>query len=73
MTKELLEKEYEIRKLKEANKQLMNTNTILNRQYKNLNEHFDRRVNEEVDKKLKNKEQHNKNKTSVVKPRVNTC
>ncbi len=72
MTKELLEKEYEIRKLKEANKQLMNTNTILNRQYKNLNEHFDRRVNEEVDKKLKNKEQHNKNKTSVVKPRVNT-
>ena len=32
----------------------MNANTILNRQYKNLNEHFDKRVNEEVDKKVKN-------------------
>ena len=53
MTSENLEKEFEIRKLKKANKQLMNTNTILNRQYKNLNEHFERRVNEEVKEKLK--------------------
>ena len=53
MTSENLQKEFEIRKLKNANNQLMNTNTILNRQYKNLNEHFERRVNEEVEKQLK--------------------
>ena len=53
MTSENLEKEFEIRKLKNINKQLMNTNTMLNRQYKNLNEHFERRVNEEVEKQLK--------------------
>ena len=53
MTSENLEKEFEIRRLKNANKQLMNTNTMLNRQYKNLNEHFKRRVNEEVEQKLK--------------------
>lgn len=53
MTSENLEKEFEIRKLKNTNKQLMNTNTMLNRQYKNLNEHFERRVNEEVEKQLK--------------------
>ena len=53
MTSENLQKEFEIRKLKNANKQLMNTNTMLNRQYKNLNEHFERRVNEEVEQKLK--------------------
>ena len=53
MTSENLEKEFEIRRLKNANKQLMNTNTMLNRQYKNLNEHFERRVNEEVEQKLK--------------------
>ena len=53
MTSENLQKEFEIRKLKDANKQLMNTNTMLNRQYKNLNEHFERRVNEEVEKQLK--------------------
>ena len=53
MTSENLAKEFEIRKLKNANKQLMNTNTMLNRQYKNLNEHFERRVNEEVEKQLK--------------------
>ena len=44
MTSENLQKEFEIRKLKNANKQLMNTNTLLSRQYKNLNEHFERRV-----------------------------
>lgn len=72
MPKELLEKEFEIRKLKEANKQLMNTNTILNRQNKNLNEHFDKRLKEEVDKKLKVKEQEKKqvNKVLEVKPRT---
>ena len=48
MTLENLEKEFEIRRLKEANKKLMNNNTMLNRQYKNLNEHFERRVKEEV-------------------------
>ena len=53
MTSENLEKEFEIRRLKNANKQLMNTNTMLNRQYKNLNEHFKRRVNEEEEQKLK--------------------
>ena len=53
MTKEELKKEFAIKKLKNANKQLMNTNTILNRQYKNLNEHFEKRLNEEVDKKIK--------------------
>ena len=53
MTSENLQKEFEIRKLKNANKQLMNTNTLLSRQYKNLNEHFERRVKEEVEQKLK--------------------
>ena len=53
MTSENLQKEFEIRKLKNTNKQLMNTNTLLSRQYKNLNEHFERRVNEEVEKQLK--------------------
>ena len=53
MTSENLEKEFEIRRLKEANKKLMNANTMLNRQYKNLNEHFERRVKEEVEKQLK--------------------
>ena len=53
MTSENLKKEFEIKKLKNTNKQLMNTNTMLNRQYKNLNEHFERRVNEEVEKQLK--------------------
>ena len=53
MTSENLEKEFEIRRLKEANKKLMNANTMLNRQHKNLNEHFERRVKEEVEKQLK--------------------
>ena len=53
MTSENLQKEFEIRKLKSVNKQLMNTNTLLNKQYKNLNEHFERRVKEEVEQKLK--------------------
>lgn len=53
MTADNLKKEFELRKLKQINKKLMNSNTILNRQYKNLNEHFDKRLNEEVDKKLK--------------------
>lgn len=66
MTKELLEKEFEIRKLKEANKQLMNTNTILNRQYKNLYEHFDKRIDKEVIKKTKFIE-HEKAKEDKIK------
>lgn len=49
VTPENLQKEFEIRKLKNANKQLMNANTLLSRQYKNLNEHFERRVKEEVE------------------------
>ncbi len=52
MTKEILEKEFEIRKLKNANKQLMNTNTLLSRQNKNLSKNFNKRVTEEVDKKV---------------------
>lgn len=68
MTKEILEKEFEIRKLKNANKQLMNTNTLLNKQYKNLNEHFDRRLNEEVDKKIKViKQQENSHESKIKK------
>ena len=70
MTKEQLENEYEIRKLKKVNKQLMNTNTILNRQYKNLSEHFDRRINEEIDKRLKVEKQENKKEVKEVKPRI---
>ena len=73
MTKSELEKEYEIRKLKNANKQLMNTNTILNRQYKNLNEHFERRINKEVDKKIKvmKQEQKESKKVKEEKKKVN--
>ena len=71
MTPENLEKEFEIRKLKNINKQLMNTNTMLNRQYKNLNEHFERRVNEEVEKQLKLVEQE-KSKIIEVKVKPNT-
>lgn len=71
MTEEKLKQEFEIRKLKEINKQLMNTNTILNRQYKNLNEHFDKRINEEVDKKLKIKSEEKIEKKSIkVKSRT---
>lgn len=72
MTEERLKQEFEIRKLKEINKQLMNTNTILNRQYKNLNEHFDKRLNEEVDKKVKIIKQEKKkaNKLKEVKTRT---
>ena len=74
MTKELLEKDFEIRKLKEMNKQLMNANTILNRKYKNLNEHFDKRVNEEVDKKVKiiETEKQQVNKSIEIKDKINT-
>ena len=68
MTSENLQKEFEIRKLKHTNKQLMNTNTMLNRQYKNLNEHFERRVKEEVEQKIKMIEPTNK----IVKVKVKT-
>ena len=71
MTSENLEKEFEIRRLKEANKKLMNANTMLNRQHKNLNEHFERRVNEEVEKQLKLVEQE-KTKIIEVKVKPNT-
>ena len=71
MTLENLEKEFEIRRLKEANKKLMNNNTMLNRQYKNLNEHFERRVKEEVEKQLKLVEQE-KTKIIEVKVKPNT-
>lgn len=60
MTQDNLKKEFEIRKLKEANKQLMNTNTMLNRQYKNLNEHFDKRIDEEIKKQVKLIEKENR-------------
>ena len=53
MTKEEMKKEIENRNLKYQNNQLMNANTILNRQYKNLNEHFEKRVNEKVKVQLK--------------------
>ncbi len=53
MTEENLKKEFEKRNLKYHNKQLLNTNTVLKKQLKNLSEHFDRRVNEEVDAKVR--------------------
>ena len=52
MTEEKIKREFETRNLKYQNKQLLNTNTILKKQLTNLNEHFEKRVNEEVDKKL---------------------
>ena len=53
MTKEILEREYEIRKLKTANKELINSKTLLNRQYKNLSENFDKKVEEKASKEIK--------------------
>lgn len=67
MTEDRLKQEFEIRKLKEINKQLMNTNTILNRQHKNLNEHFDRRIDEEVNKKVKIIKQEKKKQIKLKK------
>ncbi len=60
MTEENLKKEFETRNLKYQNRQLLNTNTILNKQYKNLNEHFEKRINEEVNKQIKLIERENK-------------
>ena len=45
----------------------MNANTMLNRQHKNLNEHFERRVNEEVEKQLKLVE---REKTKIIEVKV---
>ncbi len=73
MTKEILQKEFEIRKLKNVNKQLMNANTILNKQYKNLNEHFDKRLAEEINKKIKiiEPKNNNSNKTLKIESSIN--
>ncbi len=73
MTKELLQKEFEIRKLKNVNKQLINKNTILNKQYKNLNEHFDKRLTEEINKKIKiiEPKNNNSNKTLKIESSIN--
>lgn len=56
MPEEKLKLEFENRNLKHQNVQLMNTNAILNRQYKNLNEHFEKRVEEKVKIQLEPKE-----------------
>lgn len=60
MTEDKLKREFENRNLKYQNKQLLNSNTILNRQFKNLKEHFEKRVNEEITKKVNLIEKENK-------------
>ena len=59
MTEEKLKLEFENRNIRNQNKQLLNTNTILNRQYKILKEHFDSRLEKEVFKKIKPVEKEN--------------
>lgn len=56
MTAENIKAEFEHRNLKYQNKQLLNSNTILNKQLKNLREHFDKRLNEEMNKHINQKE-----------------
>lgn len=74
MTEEKLKREFENRNLKYQNKQLLNQNTLLNKQYNNLKEHFDRRVSEEVDKKVKQAKQEIKKieEPKKIKIRTNT-
>ena len=52
MTKEMLEKEYEIKKLKIANKKLISSKAFLNKQYKDLSEQFDKKVEEKASRKI---------------------
>ena len=47
-----LKKEFEIRTLKYQNKQLLNKNTLINKQYNNLYQNFETRVEKEVKKRL---------------------
>ncbi len=49
MTTENIKKEFEIRKLKNENKTILNANTLLNRQLKTLNENFEQKVNKKVE------------------------
>lgn len=52
MSEDKIKQKFENRNLKYQNKQLLNKNTILKKQLTNLNEYFEKRVSEEVDKKL---------------------
>lgn len=52
MTEEKIKREFENRNLKYQNKQLLNKNTLLNKQLRDLQEQFETKVNKEVDKKL---------------------
>lgn len=70
MTEKIIKQEFENRNLKYQNKQLLNKNTILKKQIKDLNEHFETRVQKEVDNKLENKTQ--KVKVVKIKTKSNT-
>ena len=52
MSENDLKKEFEIRNLKYQNKQLLNKNTLINKQYNNLYQNFETRVEKEVKKRL---------------------
>ena len=52
MSENDLKKEFEIRTLKYQNKQLLNKNTLINKQYNNLYQNFETRVEKEVKKRL---------------------
>ena len=52
MNEEKLKNEFEKRNLIYQNKQLLNKNTMINKQYKNLNNHFKKRVDEKVKERL---------------------
>lgn len=54
MNKETLKREIEIREIKNINKQLINKYSLLNKQYNNLNDHFEKRVNDTVKNVVKN-------------------
>ena len=52
MNEDKLKKEFEKRNLIYQNKQLLNKNTLLNKKYNNLNDHFEKRVDQKVEEKL---------------------
>lgn len=67
MTEERLKKEFETRNLKYQNKQLLNKNSILNRQLNNLTAHLEKRVKEKVKVQLKPMEKKLKDMTLKVR------
>lgn len=70
MTEEKIKREFENRNLKYQNKQLLNKNTLLNKQLKDLKEQFEIKVKKEVEKNLES-DQH-KVKIIKVKTKDNT-